>query len=398
MKVCIYSGVISLDKNNSDVRKNYLLERIRHFGNKSIDFKILSPLSSNIEFLEYDNLEYDHYLYIQKKGLKLLSSMLFSIPKLIDVDCDILHCLNYQSFLIAKFVNSFRKQKYIIIFEAMGLAYAESTIDATSSLKVKLLRPVINRLERLAFQKSDGVIVYTEILRQYVTDHFNINKEKTYVVPHGVNLDNEKHRSIDPDILPINCPKDNQIAMYVGSLSELHGTPYLMQIALELSVKKPDVCLLILGTGPLKNQFERYIEEKKLKNVILTGYLSSDKVALYLEKADVLLIPHSHCLQTELDPPTKLFEYLKAGKPIVSFNFKAISEIVGDTAVLIVPDNPSKFTDGIIDVLDNKEHYLKLAEKGRLIVGGYSWEVSAEKLYHVYKEVCREFQTSDSVY
>ncbi|MDP2216510.1 MAG: glycosyltransferase [Methanolobus sp.] len=391
MKVCIFSGVISLGKNNSDVRKNYLIERIRYFGSKSTNFTILSPLVPKIEYMSYDNFEYIHYHCIQKKGMKLLSSMVFSIPKLIHIECDVLHCLNYQSFLVANIVNSFRKQKYLLIFEAMGLAFAESTIDAKSSLKVKTLKSTINRLEKAAFKKSDGVIVYTEILKHYVTEHFNIEKEKIFVVPHGVDLNDEEHLSVESDFLPINCPKNNQIALYVGSLSELHGTPYLMQIALELSIRKPDVCLLILGTGPLKDQFERYVEEKQLKNVILTGYLSSDKVPLYLEKAGVLLIPHSQCLQTELDPPTKLFEYLKAGKPIVSFDFKAIAEIVGDNAVLIEPDNPSKFAEGIIDVLDNKEHYLKVAERARSIVEQYSWQASAEKQYYVYKEVYKKF-------
>lgn len=393
MKVCIYSGVISLDKNNSDVRKKYLTERIRYFGTKSTNFTILSPLVSNVEYLNYDNLEYNHYHCIQKKGLKLLSSMVFSIPKLIEVDCDILHCLNYQSFFIAKFVNFFRKQKYTIIFEAMGLAYAESTIDATSSLKVKLLRPAINRLERFAFQKSDGVIVYTEILKQYATDHFNIDKEKIYVVPHGVNLEIENVTNLVYDDLQMICPACKSIAMYVGSLSDLHGTPYLMQIALDLSVKRPDVCILILGTGPSKTLFDKFIEENKLTNVILMGYLPSEKIPFYMNKADVLLIPHSHCLQTELDPPTKLFEYLKAGKPIVSFDFKAIAEIVGDKAVLIEPDNPSEFVEGIIDVLDNKEHYLKLAEKARSIVNQYSWEASAEKQLHAYYELCARYRT-----
>jgi glycosyltransferase involved in cell wall biosynthesis len=391
MKVCIFSGVISLGKNNSDVRKNYLVERIRYFGSKSINFTILSPLVSDIEYLNYDNFEYIHYHCIPKKGLKLLSSMVFSIPKLIRIDCDVLHCLNYQSFLVASLINFFRKQKYLLIFEAMGLAFAESTIDSKSSLKVKILESIINQLERSAFRKSDGVIVYTEILKHYVTEHFNIEKEKIFVVLHGVDLNDEEHMSIESELQPINCLKGNHIAMYVGSLSELHGTTYLMQIALELSIRKPDVCMLILGTGPLKDKFERYVEENKLNNVFLTGYVSSDKVPCYLERADVLLIPHSRCLQTELDPPTKLFEYLKTGKPIVSFNFKAIAEIVGDTAVLIDADDSSKFTDGIIEVLDNKERYQKLAEKGKLIVEQYSWQVSAEKQYLVYNEVYKKF-------
>jgi glycosyltransferase involved in cell wall biosynthesis len=314
--------------------------------------------------------------------------MVFASSKLFTVDCDIMHCLNYQSFLVAKLVNSFRKKRYVLLFEAMGLAYAESTIDAKMSAKVKVLRPIINTSEKMAFKKSDGVIVYTDILKDYVADHFEIDRSKIYVVPHGVDLDNANLLIEDRYNLLSSLARDSPKAVYVGSLSQLHGTPYLMEVALDLSVRRPDVVLLILGTGPLKDKFENFIEENQLHNVILTGYLPPEEVPLYLNIADVLLIPHSKCLQTELDPPTKLFEYMKAGKPIVSFDFKAIAEIVGDNAVLIEPDNPSKFAEGIIRVLDNKEYYSELAQKAKSIVNQYSWELSAEKQFQAYNDLC----------
>lgn len=386
MRICIFSGVISLDKENNDVRKEYLLQRLKFFGSKDLNMVVLSPFSPNVEYLDFGNIRYIHYRYMQKKGLKLLSSMIFSVPELINIDCDILHCLNYQSFCVAKLANFLRRSKYTILFEAMGLAHAESEIDAKNSTKVKILRTIIAFLERDAFKNSDGVIVYTEIMKQYAEKHFDLDHRKIFVVPHGVDLSDDNLPAIEPDI-KVYCPEGNKIAMYVGSLSELHGTPYLMQVALELDSKKPDVCLMILGTGPLSSIFKKFVKDNQLKNVVLAGYLPSEKVSFYLSKADVLLIPHSRCLQTELDPPTKLFEYLKAGKPIVSFDFRAIAEIVGDKALLVEPDNPSKFADGIVEVLNNQEHYLELARSVHSLVESYSWEASAEKQYLVYKHI-----------
>ncbi|TGC11567.1 glycosyltransferase [Methanolobus halotolerans] len=394
MNVCIFTGVISLDKNNSDVRKKYLLERIRYFGNKNVNLKILSPMSSNVDYIGANNLCYNHYFFINRKGFKLLS-LIFSVPKLVTLDCDILHCLNYQSFFIANFVNFFRKSRYLILFESMGLAYAESIVGSKGSIKVKILSPIITFLEREAFKKSDSVVVYTEILKEFAADHFNIKMDKISVVPHGVSLDTKDFTGFKIVDLLVDLPHKKPIVMYVGLLSKLHGTPYLMKIALELSIKRPNIFIMVLGTGPLKNQFERFIKEYKLTNIILTGYIPSEKVPMYLHMADVLLIPHSKCLQTELDPPTKLFEYLKAGKPIVSFDFKAISEIVGDIAVLVEPDNPSKFVDGVIEVLDNNKYYLELAQKAKLIVDQYSWKVAAEKQFNAYTNLAKKHNFSD---
>lgn len=384
MKVCIFSGVIALNKNNIDVRKNYLLEKVQFFGTKSIKLEILSPSVAGIEYFKAENIVYTEFAFLQKKGFKLFSSFVCSMPALFKVDCDIVHCLNYQAFFSAHIVNFFRQKRFVILFEAMGLAFAESEISAKKSLKTRLLRPIVIYLERLAFKKSDAVIVYTEILKEFVIQHFKLDNDRIFVVPHGVALDGMCNDIVSADISSV-FPEGKSIAMYAGLLSELHGTPYLMDIALFLSTNRPDICLMVLGSGPMKERFEEFIEKHGLSNVIMTGFLPSEQIPYYLKKADVLLIPHSRCLQTELDQPTKLFEYLKAGKPIVSFNFEAVAEVVKDASVLVRSDDAVSFAEGIIQVIDNKDHYLKLALEARSIVNYYSWENAAEKQYNAYK-------------
>lgn len=396
MKICIYSGVISLDKNNTDVRKNYLLERIKYFEKAPFNLEILSPSSLNVDYLNYSNLQYKHYPYVKRKGIKLISCLLSSVPMLIRLNCDILHCLNYQAFFTAHIVNKFRRKKFIIIFEAMGLADAESSTSDRKSFKVKILRPLIRFLESYAFKKSEGVIVYTNIIKNYVVEHFEINNEKVFVVRHGVDM--KSHSLIDD--LPLFqkiSSKFESIAMYVGSLSLLHGTLHLMSIILELSTKRPEILFLVLGTGPLREEFQSFIEKNQLKNVILTGYVPFSEIPTYLQKADVLLIPHSKCLQTDLDPPTKLFEYLRAGKPIVSFDFKAVKDIVGSNSVLVEPDNPNAFAEGIIEVLDNRGYYLELANEAISIVDSYSWEASAEELFYSYLHFSTMYNTQSKI-
>lgn len=277
----------------------------------------------------------------------------------------------------------FRKKKYVLIFEAMGLAYSESLLDSKSSLKVRLIKFLINYFESFSFHKSDYVVVYTEILKDYTSNHFQIPLNKIYVIPHGVDLDLK--------VIPVNIPEVNfnysSIIMYVGSLSELHGTPDLMNIILNTSNKKNDLLFIILGFGPLMSKFIKFVDDYNLKNVLFLGHVPSDHVLSYMSLADVLLIPHSKCLQTELDTPTKLFEYLKAAKPIVSFDYKAIREVVGDQASLVNPGDLDAFVDTIIDVLDRKKYYLNIARKAVSITEHFSWKKAAEKQFEMYQSI-----------
>jgi glycosyltransferase involved in cell wall biosynthesis len=178
--------------------------------------------------------------------------------------------------------------------------------------------------------------------------------------------------------------------MYGGMLSDLHGTPYLMKAINIVSNKRQDISFLILGKGDLEKKIMGYIKENKLTNVYLLGFVSPEKFGFYLNLADILLIPHAKCTQTDLDPPTKLFEYLASGKPIVSFNLKAIAEVVSDNAVLVEPDSPEALAEGILLLADDENLRRKLGEKGKVIVREYSWEMSAKKQSDLYEKLYKK--------
>lgn len=390
MRVGIFTGTINIQKESTDVRKLYILERLKYFDKDGIQFEIITPQVNKFTLQELSNIEYNTYKYINWKHFKMMSTVIYSSNKLINVNCEMIHCYTHQAAMLAWIANHFRKQKYLIIFEPMGLAYEESKLDKKSSTKVKLIRPLIKYEEKFIFQKSDAIAVYTNIIKNYVSQKFNVTIEKIHVIPHGVNLDipyagDESEKS--SIFNKLNIPETNKVVLYAGSLSELHGIPFLIEAIDYLSKKRQDISFLILGKGVLENKLKVWIKENKLTNVHLLGFVPSNKIGLYLSLADILVIPHAKCIQTELDQPTKLFEYLASGRPIVSFNLKAIAEVVGDNAVLVETDNPKALTNGILTLLSDEDLRRKLGERGKEIAKDYSWEISAKKQVELYEEL-----------
>ena len=394
MKIAIFTGTISLQKENTDVRRLYITERLKYFSLSDIELEIITPQVNGYILPQFKNIKYNMYKSKNKKHLRLISAIVYSSSKLVKLDCKLMHCYTHQAAIIAWSINYFRKQKYFIIFEPMGLAYEESKLDKKLSLKVKILRPFVKFEEKFIFRKSDSIVVYTNILKNYVSQKFDVTAEKIHVIPHGVNSNtpNLTDKLEKSSILnKLNIPEMNKIVLYAGSLSELHGISLLIEAINCLNKKRQDVSFLILGKGVLENKLKYWIKESKLTNAHLLGFIPSEKMGLYLSLADILLIPHAKCMQTELDQPTKLFEYLASGKPIVSFNLKAISEVVGDNAILVEPDNPQAFADGILTLLDNESLCKNLGEKGKVIVKDYSWEISAKKQYNLYKHLYKDY-------
>jgi len=389
MKVAIFTGTISLQRENTDVRKLYILERLKHLQEFKVQLEIITPQANKCNLPSFENGVYNTYKFINRKHLKLISTIIYPISKILKLNCELIHCYTYHAAILAWFINNFRKQKYLIIFEPMGLAYEESKLDRKSSFKVKVMRPFIKYTEKITFKKSDAVAVYTHILKKYVSQKFDIDTKKVYVIPHGINLNTPTIDKAKKSFIldKLNLPKKNKIVMYGGSLSELHGTPYLMEAIKYVNKKKQNVSFLILGRGVLENTLDNYIKKNKITNVYLLGFVPLEDMEIYLSLADILLIPHAKCMQTDLDQPTKLFEYVASGKPIVSFNLKAIAEVVGNNAILVEPDNPKALADGILKLIDDEKLCRELGEKGQTISKEYSWEISAKKQFELYKEL-----------
>lgn len=389
MRVAIFTGTISLQKENHDVRRLYITERIKYFSLTNVQLEVVTPEVNKSTLPEDKNIKYNMYKLVKKKHLKLISVLIYSSIKLKKLDCKLIHCYTHHAAILAWLINQSRKQKYLILYEPMGLAYEESKLDQIHSAKVKVLRPFIKFEERLAFKKSNAIAVYTNMLKNYVSKEFCIDAEKIHVIPHGINL---KHPAVNNTrkfsiLNKLNIPQKNKIVLYAGSLSYLHGTPFLIEAIDLVNIKKQDVSFLVLGTGTLEDKLKIFIKENQLTNTYLLGFVPQEEIGIYLSLADILLIPHAKCMQTELDQPTKLFEYLDSGKPIVSFNLKSIAEVVGNNAILVEPDSPKALADGILTLIEDEALCEKLGEKGKLMVEEYTWEQSAKKQYELYKEL-----------
>jgi len=84
---------------------------------------------------------------------------------------------------------------------------------------------------------------------------------------------------------------------YVCFIGRLLSSKRLDQVVETYSILKkrmPDTGLIIIGDGPERNNLQRYIDESKEDDILLTGELSDwEKSADYLYVSDAMIIPQS---------------------------------------------------------------------------------------------------------
>ena len=385
MKVAIFT-TDNLTK--SDAASLIVNEPLKHLVKfKDLEIYLIAP--NNIPDDIKNGLKHIRYTQYNKPILRFLSAF-SAIPKLLREDYDLYHSTGIKATSILVIAQKIKRKKLPILcsgFEIEGFEDMESRIFSKKSCKNKISELLKKFRRSMSLKYTHGLIVPAESYKNFIAAH-NIYKNKIFVIPYVV--DQEIFgRKYEKDMLLLNelGLKNKRVIMYTGEITALHGISDLIKAMEIINNKIEDVVLIIVGDGSWTPRIKKYVKKKQIKNVIFTGRVSHEKIPYYHSIADVLVIPHVRRIDSELLYPSKLLECLASGKPIVASNLKAIADVVGENAILVEPENPQSFADGILTLLNNEELAKKMGENGKKIIYKYSWEESAKKLYGAYKDV-----------
>jgi glycosyltransferase involved in cell wall biosynthesis len=154
---------------------------------------------------------------------------------------------------------------------------------------------------------------------------------------------------------------------FVGSFGFWHGAEILVRAAAEL----PDgVRVLMVGDGPEKAACRRLAQSLHVGDRIeWAGALPHDEALRRLAACHVLASPHVRLPTGEpfFGSPTKLFEYMGLGRPIVASRLGQIAELLEDgrTARLVAPGDPTALAQAIAEILASPDRGQALGEAAR---------------------------------
>lgn len=178
------------------------------------------------------------------------------------------------------------------------------------------------------------------------------------------------------------------ILCYVGGLQELRGIYRMLELLETLLERDVDVELWALGAwSPDEDhaRVNRFIRQRDLEeHVRFPGYLPYEDMFQYLHSADVglALLDIEHY---QKGIPTKFFEYLYAGLPIVTTPVDAVEEFMPEQYCHIVPQGDTEATADAVERALMTDY--NAGEMRSLVESEYSWEAEAEKLIALYEDL-----------
>lgn len=185
--------------------------------------------------------------------------------------------------------------------------------------------------------------------------------------------------------------ENTNILLFQGILHKLIG----IDVAIDITRYLDDCVLLIVGDnlGDYGSELNELVQKNNLDDkVIFTGYKPSEELFMYSTYADYLIYFGRKIVRNiDLTIPNKFFDYLIAGKPIISSNLKAVSKLVNQNNIGICLDIENTSTINLakeISLYINNKELTNLAKSNmKNIQESYTWEKQEEKLLALYKDL-----------
>jgi glycosyltransferase involved in cell wall biosynthesis len=209
----------------------------------------------------------------------------------------------------------------------------------------------------------DGIFCISQYLLDFYRNR-NVKDKKLLFVPSTV--DSERFNNAGSSPLPYNY------IAYCGSLTiKKDGVDILIESFKRLASERPDIDLVLIGKGDSafeEDAIRRQTRELNLDSrVHFLGQLSRTEVPRYLVGAKVLALARPTSIIADAGFPSKLTEYLSTGKPVVVTKVGDIPLYLkdNDNAFLSEPDSAEEFAAKLSYVLNNYEHALTVASRGK---------------------------------
>ncbi|MCD4650871.1 MAG: glycosyltransferase [Candidatus Cloacimonetes bacterium] len=194
----------------------------------------------------------------------------------------------------------------------------------------------------------------------------------------------------------IEVPKTNKKKwdlVYIGGITKSRGIFELIRAIDILARKGRKVSLLVIG--PIFEKEDEILWEISRRGlddlITLKGRIPYNQAIPLLVQCRIGLAVLHPTGNYQAMYPTKIFEYMLLGLPVITSNFKLYKGIVEteQCGLTVNPYNPWELADAISVLLKNPKLRKKFTENGRrAIKEKYNWYLESELLLEQYRKLC----------
>jgi glycosyltransferase involved in cell wall biosynthesis len=276
------------------------------------------------------------------------------------------------------------------VFELRDL-WPES-IKAVGAMKDSAAIRFLERVELFLYRRADRIIPVTHSFKETLIRR-GIDGSKIEIITNGVDLGNFHPLPKDVSLARKLSLEGCFVAGYIGTHGLAHGLETLLEAAAMLQDRPDtaDIRILFLGHGAEKAELVKLSQRMNLRNVLFLDSVPKSEVALYWSLLDVSVI---HLRKTELFDsviPSKLFECMGMGIPVLHGVPGESAEIVRRTNVgeVFESGNAQQLVDGLIRLKSDPDLYARYRTQGPIAAQQYNRTDLAKRMLAILNNVQR---------
>lgn len=177
-------------------------------------------------------------------------------------------------------------------------------------------------------------------------------------------------------------PQGRRVIGYYGAIAEWFD----LELVEAVAKQHPNCCVLLIGADTVNAQSRL----EKLPNVTFVGEVAYSQLPYFLHGIDVCLLPFKVIPLTLATNPVKAYEYLSAGKPVVSVDLPEMAQFDG---LIYVAANQAEFLNAVSQILIHPEPE-DLIQRRKAFAQGQTWKHRAEALIQHAESATRDPKVS----
>jgi glycosyltransferase involved in cell wall biosynthesis len=240
--------------------------------------------------------------------------------------------------------------------------------------------PMCLEWERAYLHTADHLVTVSDPLAAKVAERYHLPGRPTvvYNAPSVRDFTNT-----GPDVRTVTgLLQDIPLVVFVGGAHQLRGCETILRAVAQLA----EVHLVFVSEGPYVQRLAALAAELGVaERFHAHPYVSSDRVTSFIRTADLGINGLVHYPNGEVAMPTKMFEYLNAGLPIVASDVEGMRGFVEEHGVgeIFIAEEVDSCAAAIRTVLQSKAKY-----RDRItpeLLQQFCWERQEEKLQSIYQ-------------
>jgi len=229
---------------------------------------------------------------------------------------------------------------------------------------------VLEALEMSNYRAADAVVVVTEGFRRNLIGR-GVPGDKVQTIRNGADVDRFGGPVDDAAVRAMRARTGagpgETLVLYAGAHGISHALSNVVRAAEKCSGEP--IRFAFVGDGAEKRALAGQVAESMLDNVTMLPPVPRDDMPALLAAADICLVPLRDIPIFATFIPSKMFEYLAAGKPVIgALRGEAANLLEEAGAVVVPPEDPVALAEAIRALAADPARRAEMGERGRAYV------------------------------